>query len=132
VFRRRRFFDGRPVRRRGADALPDIAWFTPDGKEMTEEDWGSPFGRAIAVYLNGQGIPDRDARGARLVDDSFLLCFSAHYEPIDFHVPSADYGAAWHVIVDTGRPDLDDGKVIDAGDVVPVGPRALVVLQRAD
>ena len=30
-----------------------------------------------------------------------------------------------------GRPDLDDGKVVDAGGVVPVGPRALVVLQRA-
>jgi len=132
VFRRRRFFDGRPVRRRGADALPDIAWFTPEGDEMTEEDWEAPFGRAIAVYLNGQGIPDSDARGDRVVDESFLLCFSAHSEPIDFHVPNADYGAAWHVVLDTGRPDLDDGKVIDAGGVVPVGPRALVVLQRAD
>ena len=132
VFRRRRFFDGRPVRRRGADALPDIAWFTPEGDEMTEEDWEAPFGRAIAVYLNGQGIPDRDARGDRVVDESFLLCFSAHSEPIDFHVPNADYGAAWHVVLDTGRPDLDDGKVVDAGGVVPVGPRALVVLQRAD
>jgi glycogen operon protein len=132
VFRRRRFFDGRPVRRRGADALPDIAWFTPEGDEMTEEDWEAPFGRAIAVYLNGQGIPDRDARGDRVVDESFLLCFSAHSEPIDFHVPNADYGGAWHVVLDTGRPDLDDGKVVDAGGVVPVGPRALVVLQRAD
>ncbi len=132
VFRRRRFFDGRPVRRRGADALPDIAWFTPEGDEMTEEDWEAPFGRAIAVYLNGQGIPDSDARGDRVVDESFLLCFSAHSEPIDFHVPNADYGAAWHVVLDTGRPDLDDGKVVDAGGVVPVGPRALVVLQRAD
>jgi isoamylase len=132
VFRRRRFFDGRPVRRRGADALPDIAWFTPESDEMTEEDWEAPFGRAIAVYLNGQGIPDRDARGDRVVDESFLLCFSAHSEPIDFHVPNADYGGAWHVVLDTGRPDLDDGKVVDAGGVVPVGPRALVVLQRAD
>jgi isoamylase len=132
VFRRRRFFDGRPVRRRGADALPDIAWFTPESDEMTEEDWEAPFGRAIAVYLNGQGIPDRDARGDRVVDESFLLCFSAHSEPIDFHVPNADYGGAWHVVLDTGRPDLDDGTVVDAGGVVPVGPRALVVLQRAD
>ena len=54
---------------------------------MTEEDWESGFGRSIAVYLNGQGIADRDARGERVVDDSFLLCFSAHDEPIDFRVP---------------------------------------------
>ena len=47
---------------------------------MTEEDWDSGFGRAIAVYLNGEGIPRRDARGERVTDDSFLLCFSAHDE----------------------------------------------------
>ncbi|HZE51075.1 MAG TPA: glycogen debranching enzyme, partial [Jatrophihabitantaceae bacterium] len=132
VFRRRRFFDGRPVRRRGADALPDIAWFAPDGEEMTEEDWEAPFGRAIAVYLNGEGIPDRDARGDRVVDDSFLLCFSAHDQPIDFRAPGPDYAGTWHVVLDTGRPDLDDGTVVQADGIVPVGPRALVVLQRAD
>ena len=85
VFRRRRFFDGRPTRRGGG--VPDIAWFTPEGTEMTEEDWESGFGRSIAVYLNGKGIPDRDLRGQRVVDDSFLLCFSAHDEPIEFHLP---------------------------------------------
>ncbi len=131
VFRRRRFFDGRPVRRRGADALPDLAWFTPDGQEMTEENWEAPFGRAIAVYLNGQGIPDRDSRGDRVLDDSFLMCFSAHHEAIDFHVPSTEYGTTWHVVLDTGRPDLDDGTVVAADGIVPVGPRALVVLKRA-
>ncbi len=131
VFRRRRFFDGRPVRRRGADALPDLAWFTPDGQEMTEEDWEAPFGRAISVYLNGQGIPDRDSRGDRVIDDSFLMCFSAHHEAIDFHVPSTEYGTTWHVVLDTGRPDLDDGTVVAADGIVPVGPRALVVLKRA-
>ena len=62
MFRRRRFFDGRPTRR-GAH-LPDIGWFTPDGTEMTEEDWDSGFGRSIAVYLNGQGIAGRDKTGA--------------------------------------------------------------------
>jgi len=90
------------------------------------------FGRAIAVYLNGEGIPDRDGRGDRVVDDSFLLCFSAHDEPIEFRAPGADYGGTWHVVLDTGRPDLDDGTVVEADGVLPVGPRALVVLQRAD
>jgi isoamylase len=132
VFRRRRFFDGRPVRRRGADALPDIAWFAPDGREMTEEDWEARFGRAVAVYLNGEGIPDRDARGDRVVDDSFLLCFSAHDQQIEFRAPATEYGGTWNVVIDTARPDLDDGTVVHAGAVVPVGPRALVVLQRVD
>jgi glycogen operon protein len=134
IFRRRRFFDGRPVRRRrgagDANALPDIEWFTPDGAEMTEEDWDSGFGRSIAVYLNGNGIAGTDRRGQRVVDDSFYLCFSAHDEPIEFRVPAAEYGPAWEVVVDTLRPD-DGSAVVEAGGVVPVGPRAIVVLQQA-
>jgi isoamylase len=134
VFRRRRFFDGRPVRRRGGGGgMPDIAWFTPDGDEMTEEDWDSGFGRSIAVFLNGQGIPDHDSRGQRVVDDSFLMCFSAHDQEIDFTVPGTDYAAAWEVIVDTlNASDEDLPTIVPAAGTVSVGPRALVVLRRAD
>jgi glycogen operon protein len=134
VFRRRRFFDGRPVRRRGGGGgMPDIAWFTPDGDEMTEEDWDSGFGRSIAVFLNGQGIPDHDSRGQRVVDDSFLMCFSAHDQEIDFTVPGTDYAEAWEVIVDTlNASDEDLPTIVPAAGTVSVGPRALVVLRRAD
>jgi isoamylase len=128
VFRRRRFFDGRPTRR--GDQLPDISWFTPDGTQMTEENWDSGFGRSIAVYLNGQGIPDRDTRGQRVTDDSFLLCFSAHDEAIPFIAPGEEHGAEWKVVIDTAATNNDDGKVIAHGGTIAVGPRALVVLQK--
>jgi isoamylase len=132
ILRRRRFFDGRPVRRRGQDSLPDLQWFTPEGAEMTEEDWDSGFGRTIAVYLNGQGIPDTDSRGQRVADDSFLLCFSAHDAPIDFTAPGAEYGQGWEIVLDTmdeNAGEISDGKVIDPDGVFSVGPRALVVLR---
>ena len=99
---------------------------------MTEEDWEAPFGRAVAAYLNGEGIPDLDSRGDRVVDDSFLLCFSAHDQPLEFRIPGAEYAPTWHVVLDTARPDLDDGTVMTAGGSMPVGPRALVVLRRAE
>ncbi|MGH3493540.1 MAG: glycogen debranching protein GlgX, partial [Sciscionella sp.] len=129
VFRRRRFFDGRPVRR-GA-GLPDCEWFTPAGEEMTEEDWDSGFGRSIAVFLNGNGIPGNDERGQRVTDDSFLLCFSAHDEQIEFRVPSAEYAPRWRIVIDTLRPE-DTESVVAADATLTVGPRALVVLQRTD
>src|SRR5664279_2512845 len=133
IFRRRRFFDGRPVRRRGANRLPDIAWFTPEGSQMTEEGWGSPFGRSIAVYLNGQGIPDHDSRGARVQDDSFLLCFSAHHEPIDFRVPAVEYARTWAVVIDTqDAVPVTPARVVAANGTVTVGPRAMLVLCRAN
>jgi isoamylase len=133
VFRRRRFFDGRPVgRRRGKQHLPDIAWLRPDGSEMTEADWGSGFGRAVLMFLNGKGITGRDNRGLRIVDDSFALCFSAHHESLMFTLPPAEYGQEWRVLVDTMRPGREHEAVLSAGATIRVGPRALVVLQRVD
>jgi glycogen operon protein len=129
IFRRRRFFEGRPVRRRGAEALPDIEWFTPDGREMTEEDWDSGFGRSIGVYLNGQGIAERDGRGQRVVDDSFLLFFNAHDGPIDFQVPPAPYAPAWAVEIDTQHDAAGGDTVVAAAAVVTVAPRSMVVLR---
>ena len=133
VFRRRRFFDGRPVRRRGqkGQGAPDIGWVRPDGSEMTEDDWDSGFGKAVAVFLNGNGIPDHDSRGERVVDDTFFMALSAHFEPIEFTLPSKEFGASWQVVLDTGDPEqLAIGPEVDAGATVTVGPRALVVLKR--
>jgi isoamylase len=133
VFRRRRFFSGRPVRQRGAPGMPDIAWFAPDGSEMTDEDWETVFARSVAVYLNGHGIPDLDVRGQRVTDDSFMLCFNAHHEPIEFALPSIDFGAAWRPVIDTGAdPDAEgEPKPIAAGEKVTVDARAVMVLQAA-
>ena len=68
---------------------------------MTEEDWESGFAKSVAVYLNGHGIPDLDERGQRVTDDSFLLWFNAHYEPIDFALPADEFGAAWVPVIYT-------------------------------
>ena len=143
VFRRRRFFNGLPVRRRGAEGLPDISWFRPDGSEMSDEDWESGFGRSVAVYLNGLGIPGLDPRGQRITDDSFVLCFNAHDEPIDFTLPPEEFGQRWMPVVDTTDLDTTDldttgleataeqRRPVAAGATVRVGGRAMVVLQAA-
>ncbi len=62
VFRRRRFFGGKPIRWGGDQAL-DIAWLTPAGVEMTSADWDSGFGKSLAVFLNGKGLGEKDERG---------------------------------------------------------------------
>ncbi|WP_082530365.1 glycogen debranching protein GlgX [Aeromicrobium sp. Root344] len=130
VFRRRRFFQGKPIRK--ADELRDIAWFTPSGEEMKEQNWDDAFGRSIAVFLNGDAIADRDVRGMRITDDSFLLAFNAHHEDIEFTLPDGDYGATWTVVVDTatGAVEQPGGDMFDAGAALNVSARSLVVLQR--
>lgn len=128
VFRRRRFFSGRPVRQRGAPGLPDIAWFAPDGSEMTDEDWETGFAKSIAVYLNGQGIPDLDVRGQRVTDDSFLLCFNAHHEPLEFAMPAAEFGRTWLPVINTADDD-DARESVTAGAKIEVADRSVLVLQ---
>ena len=54
VFRRRRLFQGRPIRGTG---VSDIGWFKPDGEEMSDEDWESGFAKSLGVFLNGEGDP---------------------------------------------------------------------------
>ncbi|KZS61970.1 MAG: glycogen debranching protein GlgX [Mycobacterium pseudokansasii] len=131
VFRRRRFFSGKPVGRRGEDGLPDIAWFAADGSEMTDEDWGASFAKSIAVFLNGHGIPDRDLRGQRVLDDSFILCFNAHYEPIEFSLPPARFGEKWRTVIYTGARKLAPCDELPASARLTVDARSTVVLQAA-
>src|ERR1700742_5097035 len=129
VFRRRRFFSGKPVRRRGQADLPDISWFTPEGTEMTDEDWGAGFAKSVAVFLNGHGIPDRDARGQQLLDDSFLLCFNAHYEPIEFTLPPKEFGANWRTVVHNETAEAAPHEELSAADKLTVDAHTAVVLQ---
>jgi isoamylase len=130
VFRRRRFFNGKPVGRRGEAGVPDIAWFTPEGTEMTGDDWGSGFAKSVTVFLNGHGIPDMDARGQRVIDDSFLMCFNAHYEPIEFTLPPKEFGAAWTTVISTASPQTaDEPDLHKAGATLSLAARSVLVLR---
>lgn len=128
VFRRRRFFEGRPIR--SAEQTRDIAWLTPAGEEMTEADWDSGFGKSLAVFLNGEGIPEPDARGNRVVDDTFYLCFNAHHEPIDFTTVDGEYASEWTVALDTAVSTGVRDTVVAAGKSVRVQARSLLVLRK--
>ena len=129
VFRRRRFFEGKPIRT--ADQARDIAWLTPAGAEMTPEDWGSGFGKCVAVFLNGDAILTPNARGERVVDDSFLLCFNAHDESVDFVTPAGDdYAEEWTGALDTAQPTGVSDLLVRAGEKIPLQARSLLILRK--
>jgi len=99
---------------------------------MTDEDWGASFAKSVAVFLNGHGIPDRDARGQRVLDDSFVLCFNAHHEPIEFTLPPAEFGAEWRIVVDTAGEEATPSKDLRAAAKLTVDAHSAVVLQATD
>jgi len=122
TFRRRRFFQGRPIR-----GTVDLAWLRPDGQEMSDEDWDEGHRLAIGMYLNGESITEPDARGQRIVDDSFLLLFNASADSIDWVLPE-QWGGTWCTVLDT-TGTLAEGEPV-AGPVAVAG-RSVVVLTDA-
>jgi len=130
VLRRRRYFQGRPVV--GSGGLDDIVWLTTSGEAMSQEDWEQGWARSVGMFLNGNAIPDPDARGQRIVDDSFLLFFNAWHEDVDYTLPGQEFGSAWEVVVDTTAPLAPD---IDAashkfGEAMCTPARSVLVLRR--
>ncbi|MFH8344101.1 glycogen debranching protein GlgX [Streptomyces sp. NPDC018045] len=131
VFRRRRFFHGRPMEGTH-DELSDIAWFTAEGEEMRQRDWQAAHAKSLTVFLNGSAITEPGSRGERITDDSFLLMFNAHAGDREFTVP-VDHGRQWQAVVDTAHPEAvadGGGLKAQAGDRLTLPGRSLLVLQR--
>jgi len=129
VFRRRRFFRGRP----SSVGLGDIAWLTPSGREMTGLDWGASYGKAMAVFLNGDAITEPGPHGERVADDSFLLLFNAHSDPVTFTLPAERFGRSWEVVLDTAATGGVGTEIplLRASAPVTVGGRATQILARS-
>jgi glycogen operon protein len=102
----------------------DICWLRPDATEMDDADWESGFAKAVAVFVNGDTIAERDARGQAVVDDSFLLVFNASDGEIEWTLPK-QWGGTWEVVVDTSD-EREPGKPASAP--FPVNARSTVVL----
>ena len=61
------------------------------------------------MFLNGEAIPAPNARGERVVDDSFLLCFNAHdASPSTSSPRTATTRQEWTAELDTADSDRCD------------------------
>ncbi|HON37622.1 MAG TPA: glycogen debranching protein GlgX [Deltaproteobacteria bacterium] len=127
VFRRKRWFQGRPIR---GTLGHDICWFTPDGREMTDENWEEHFPKSICIFLNGNAIAGLDERGNRITDESFYLLINAHHEPMIFMIPSLLEGA-WATVFDTAIEDFPKDRPLHGpGEEILLQGRSMVLLQR--
>jgi isoamylase len=126
VFRRTTFLSGHEVKGSG---LPDVWWFRPDGRRMTQKDWQRQDAHTLGVFLNGAEIPERTPEGKEVVDDSFLLLFNAYGESITFTLPTRRFGARWRVELATGD-GVPEGPLAARAQVTIEG-RSLVLLRRA-
>jgi len=126
LFRRHDFLQGAVS---GQGRGKDITWLRPDGREMSDADWGADAQRAaIAFRLDGEAV---DHDGSELPsDDTFLLLMNGEAKRVTFRLPERALGLAWRVVVDSrevplvgdvitppGSVDLDGGSLVALIDV---------------
>ena len=129
IFRRPKFFQGRRIR--GSD-IKDIMWFTPQGVEMSDEEWNFRYVRCLAMLLSGDTMDVRDAFGVPIRDHTFILLLNAHYEPMNFVLPGRE-DVKWELLMDTRLESgfVDETILLNAGDELKLVERSVCLLQQA-
>lgn len=129
VFSRKNWFRGEPVK---GDGIEDIAWFQPDGLQMTPERWNQDFAKSIAVFLNGEGLHAVDSEGQKVIDDNFYILFNASENAVDYKLPPEKYAKDWIKVFDTAKFEQVAGKEkYKAGDMIKIDGRSVILLQHA-
>ncbi|MET4134313.1 glycogen debranching protein GlgX [Pseudarthrobacter sp. PvP090] len=93
VFRRRTYFDGRPVAPAEGLRLPDILWLNADGTPRTADQWDQSWGKSLACYLSGNGVRTRRNEP----ENDFLIVFNASSHDVPHHAPAEYFPAEWEV-----------------------------------
>jgi glycogen operon protein len=125
---RRKFFQDREIRRKGEDiVIKDVAWFSTDGKQVTDEAWTTEWNRSVAVLLNGRTLQVTDEEGRRVMDDSFFLVVNAAEGGVEYVLPVSPSGKPWYEVIDTENIDNPFARTEVDGKII-VGGRALKLL----
>ena len=125
VLRRQRFFSGGRVR---GSKVKDLAWFRPDGAEMTAEDWTRPETRALGLRMGGDAIPSLDRRGEPVVGDTLLVLLNGGEDELAFVLPARAWGARWQVLVDTRSAEPPERAAL-ACETWPMVGKSMVVMR---
>ena len=109
---------GRPV---DDNAIPDVEWRRPDGREMAQHDWSAgDNGTLIAVLyapVSGKRHGDRVA-----------IALNASREGLNVQWPEPREGMRWHVALDSAEPSGTPKTSGVSSAASSVGPRSVVVL----
>ncbi|WP_345952622.1 glycogen debranching protein GlgX [Mucilaginibacter sp. PAMB04168] len=123
AFARKRWFRGTPIK-----GVEDIAWFLPEGSQLSDDHWNNDFAKSLAVFINGRALRTRNEVGEALIDDGFYVIFNAHWESVDYKLPETLYAKNWTKIIDTTENEVADDETYEAESVITVKGRSIVVL----
>ena len=95
--RRKTYLTGKPV---GDRLIPDVSWFSPDGKTL---DWGQQTLAMMAYIAAPHPSDDPESLGRDLV-----MMFNSTGQDREFMMPAFATGTQWNLFVDTAAESPAD------------------------
>ncbi len=131
VLRHRRFFQGRKIR---GSEIKDITWFSPKGKEMSDEEWHDEAVRCMGLRLAGKSATELTSSGQTIEGKTLLILMNAHVKKRLFVLPAHGKDLRWEMILDTveelsDRKSGQDNVKMKGGEVFPLEGYSLAVFQ---
>ncbi|HEY2606042.1 MAG TPA: glycogen debranching protein GlgX, partial [Paraburkholderia sp.] len=123
VLRRGRFLSGEYNE---ALDVTDARWLSPDGTDISAEQWDDPSMRCFGLVIDGRA----QASGIRRLasDATLLLVLNAHHDVVNFTLPDIPEGDTWTCLLDTNMPVRPELPQFSAGDAYQVTGRSLLLL----
>jgi glycogen operon protein len=123
TLRRQEFLTGRP----GPGGRPDVTWYGPDGRSLSDDGWRAPGARFLAFLLAGDAVDGVADDGTPRADDDVLVIVNAAADPVGFPLPGPPE-ARYRMVLDTGAEDGAGTDVpVAAGAVLPVPGHTVLV-----
>jgi len=105
--------------------VKDLAWVSPSGQELGEEQWHDPRAKCFGMLLDGRAQPSGiKQRGS---DATLLIIFNAHHDVVKFTLPEVPEGKRWTRFIDTNLPGGFETPNFEFGSVYDVTGRSLLL-----
>ncbi|NMM00558.1 glycogen debranching protein GlgX [Paraburkholderia sp. RP-4-7] len=122
VLRRGRFLSGEFNE---ALEVTDARWLSPDGTDLSQEQWDDPSMRCFGLVIDGRAQASGIRRPAS--DATLLLVLNAHHDVVNFTLPEIPDGDQWTCLLDTNMPVRAELPQFNAGDSYQVTGRSLLL-----
>ena len=125
VLHRRQFLSGGPAE---GEELPDVAWFSAAGQEMTPDDWDNG-NRSVILWLNGD-MDDVGPRGESIMGATLMVCCNPGAGSIEWKLPPARWGRTVACRAGHSTSGTPEAVRRPAGGALTVMGRSVMVLEQ--
>jgi glycogen operon protein len=92
---------------------------------MRDTDWNDGNMKCFGMMIDGRAQPTGIRQ--RGTEATLLLVLNSHHDLVEFALPVPAGGSAWSLLLDTNRPDDDQGNSFPAGNRYSVTGRSVLL-----